>query len=398
MPRPSLNLHFFGGRTIADLVYVNRYLGGPSAWDPADVASIDAALAKAMSDNALQSVLQQYYEPAISSRMLPSAVLPGRVPATVYKDQVEALAARIYGGGALGDADPGRTLVNIMLPRGVVLVDGFSPGFRPSAGTEAEHERRLRAVVKVDSEDADSRHGLGGYHGSTNVAGTAVYYAVGVYSEDGNGIPVFDQPWKNVAATFYHELNEARTDPDVEDAIRTGDSSRLGWYSAEGGEVGDIPAQRGRDQPRPRLHRDRTGRRLGRRPGPADVVEQGRRACPPHRVASPSLPCGVAQPPGGPRQGPPGWRPRRPVNARWFAAWTTGSRLPPARPRPAGSAKGLTAKDAEFPHCPFLPQRNFPVRQRELPAATGNCGKETGHCPRQRGMARSDGRVYVAVT
>jgi hypothetical protein len=52
-----------------------------------------------------------------------------------------------------------------------------------------------------------------------------VYYAVGVYSQteaDGtvNGIPVFDQPWKNVVATFYHELNEARTDADVEDAIR----------------------------------------------------------------------------------------------------------------------------------------------------------------------------------
>jgi hypothetical protein len=245
VPQPSLNLRFFGGKTIADLVYVNHYLGGPSAWDPADVASIDAALAKAMSDNALQSVLQQYYEPVISSRMLPSAVLPGPAPATIYKDQVEALAARIYGAGALGDADPGRTLVNIMLPRGVVLVDGFSPGFQPSAGTEAEHERRLRAVVKVDSEDADSRHGLGGYHGSTKVAGTAVYYAVGVYSEDGNGIPAFDQPWKNVAATFYHQLNEARTDPDVEDAIRTGDSSRLGWYSAQGGEVGDIPAIHG---------------------------------------------------------------------------------------------------------------------------------------------------------
>jgi hypothetical protein len=27
---------------------------------------------------------------------------------------------------------------------------------------------------------------------------------------------VFDQPWKNVLATFYHELNEARTDPDVD--------------------------------------------------------------------------------------------------------------------------------------------------------------------------------------
>ena len=240
-PRASLNLHFFGGKTIADLVFINRYLGGSGAWAYADTASIDAALAKTMTDSDLQSVLQQYFGPVISSRMLPSAVLPGPAPAVICKDQVEALVARIHGSGALGDADLGRTVVNIMLPRGVILVDGFSPGFQPPPGTEAEHERRLRAVVKIGGEDADSRHGLGGYHGSTNVAGAAVYYAVGVYSEGGNGVPVFDQPWKNVAATFYHELNEARTDPDVEDAIRTGDSSRLGWYSARAGEIGDIP-------------------------------------------------------------------------------------------------------------------------------------------------------------
>jgi hypothetical protein len=60
-----------------------------------------------------------------------------------------------------------------------------------------------------------------------------------------NGIPVFDQPWKNVVATFYHELNEARTDPDVEDAIRAGDDPSavklLGWTSNQGEECGDFP-------------------------------------------------------------------------------------------------------------------------------------------------------------
>jgi hypothetical protein len=73
---------------------------------------------------------------------------------------------------------------------------------------------------------------------------------VGVYSEtlpDGtvNGIPVFDQPWKNVVATFYHELNEARTDADVEDAIRAGSDPSatkfLGWTSKQGEECGDFP-------------------------------------------------------------------------------------------------------------------------------------------------------------
>ena len=29
----------------------------------------------------------------------------------------------------------------------------------------------------------------------------------------------------------------------MDDAIRTGDSTRLGWYSARGGEIGDIPVK-----------------------------------------------------------------------------------------------------------------------------------------------------------
>ena len=53
-----------------------------------------------MSDNDLQSVIQQYYEAPISSRMLPSVVLPGSAPATIYKDQVEKVVARELAGTA----------------------------------------------------------------------------------------------------------------------------------------------------------------------------------------------------------------------------------------------------------------------------------------------------------
>jgi hypothetical protein len=245
--RADLNLTSHGGRTITDLVFVNRYVGGPGAWDPADIASIDTALSKALSDSGLQTVMQQYYAAPISSAMLPSAVLPDPAPARVYKDQAEAMAGQLYAGGALGGADPASTVINLMLPRGIVLVDGFSPGYHPPAAQEAEHRRRAQAVVKIDDDAADSQHGLGGYHGSTHVqtagSDTVIYYAVGVYSEGANGIPVFDQPWKNVVGTFYHELNEARTDPDVEEAIRTNDDSKLGWYSDKGGEIGDIPVE-----------------------------------------------------------------------------------------------------------------------------------------------------------
>ena len=127
--------------------------GAGNPWVPADIASIDAALAKAMSDNDLQSVIQQYYDVPISSRMLPSVVLRGSAPATIYKDQVEAVVARICRYGALDGADTGSTVINILLPRGVVLVDGFTAGFQPPPGQEAEHECRRRAVVKVGGED-----------------------------------------------------------------------------------------------------------------------------------------------------------------------------------------------------------------------------------------------------
>ena len=97
---------------------------------------------------------------------------------------------------------------------------------------------RWRALKESLADgDATSEHGLGGYHGS--VAGH--YYAVAVYSEGTNGIVVFDEPWKNVCATVYHELEEVRTDPDVEDAARTNKTTYLGWYSPRGGEIGDIP-------------------------------------------------------------------------------------------------------------------------------------------------------------
>jgi hypothetical protein len=43
----------------------------------------------------------------------------------------------------------------------------------------------------------------------------------------------------------FHELNEARTAPDVEDAIRAGNSPNatkfLGWTSQQGEECGDFP-------------------------------------------------------------------------------------------------------------------------------------------------------------
>ena len=243
-PLPDWDMTPGGGKTIADLVFVNRYVGKAGAWPESDVTNIDRALEAAMRDEALQSVIAQYYQGPISSRMLPSALHEVALPATVYKDNVEQLARQLHKEGAVGDSDPASCVIDIMLPRGIELSDEFSPDFRAPAGEEEALERRRAGTIKLDPDDAaDSGHGLGGYHGGIHLEdGSEVYYSVGVYSEGANGIAAFDEPWKNVVATFYHELIEARTDPDVEDVNATGNGSLLGWYSQQGqGEIGDLP-------------------------------------------------------------------------------------------------------------------------------------------------------------
>ena len=218
-PHPEFDLVNHGGKTIAGLTFVSFYLGGGS-WPAADRKSIDAALEAAMADSGLNNVMAQYF----GGLPPPSTAMPSQssslvAPATTDNAAVASIVGQLAGGNFLDGLDLNRLVVNLMLPPGIVL---------------------------ADTGGADSLHGLGGYHGSVHVQGIDVYYAVGVYSQvlaDGrqNGIVAFDQPWKNVVATFYHELNEARTDADVDDAISTGNDGLLGWTSSQGYEVGDEP-------------------------------------------------------------------------------------------------------------------------------------------------------------
>ena len=205
-PEPGLDLRYFGGRTLPDLSYSLVYLEG---WPADRRTELDRALAAAMGDQDLNNVLAQYFPSAqVTATFAGSLVHPGPVPDRVDRAWVETLA---------GQLDGGPTVTCIVLPPGAVLADG----------------------------DVDSQHGLGGYHGSVKAGTSEGYYSVSVYSDGDNGIVAFDEPWKNVCATLYHELQETRTDPDVEDAIRQGSApgadKLLGWYSPRGGEIGDIP-------------------------------------------------------------------------------------------------------------------------------------------------------------
>jgi hypothetical protein len=246
---PNLNLRNFGGGTIEHLTFTNVYLGTAGAWSVDDVAMIDKALPAAMSDAHLNNVLAQYYpDGKPTTQFKPSRTLPGPLPQRVFRDTVEGFVAGLETSNALSGFDLASTVFCFMLPRSVVLVDGTKAGHEEHAD---DGDDSANVAVRERDEAADSKHGLGGYHGSVHPKRggktETVYYAVGVYSEGANGIVAFDEPWKSICATFYHELCEARTDPDVEDAIRAGNDPKanafLGWYSPRGGEIGDIPME-----------------------------------------------------------------------------------------------------------------------------------------------------------
>jgi hypothetical protein len=257
---PKHDLIFHGGKTISDLVFVNFFVGGSSAWNATDIQSINDGLAAAMSDNNLNNVMSQYYASGhITSAFHGSNTLTGPKPAKVSQGDVENLVRRLFQAGTLSGVNFAATVLNFMLPSGTILTTDLAPtsgaissNVESSKTQQATPMALAHAVPPQDQED--STNGLGGYHGSVHVgtgsAAQTIYYAIGVFSEqlaDGtvNGIPVFDESWKNVVATFYHELNEARTDPDVEDAINAGNSPTainfLGWTSPQGEECGDFP-------------------------------------------------------------------------------------------------------------------------------------------------------------
>jgi hypothetical protein len=206
-PDPGLDLRFFGGKTLPHLRFALLY---PEAWTESERSQLDHALSAAMRDRDLNNVLAQYFPGAeVTATFGGSRRYTGAVPKRVTRKTVETFVTELSTNS---------TVTCLCLPKDAVL---------------------------VDTVDVDSKHGLGGYHGSVHVNGRERYYSVAVYSEGDNGIVAFDEPWKNVCATLYHELQETRTDPDVEDAIRLGSSPNadrlLGWYSPRGGEIGDIP-------------------------------------------------------------------------------------------------------------------------------------------------------------
>lgn len=245
-PTPQHDLKYRGGRTIAHLAFTNYFVGGAAAWHQSDVDNINRALAAAMSDTKLNNVMCQYFgNQPITTTFLGSHFTGTKKPKKVTETSAKQMITGLFDTGQLNSLSFPTTVVNLLLPSGTILTDGTGPG--KEHDDHGNDDDKHHKAGDPEAEEASSLEGLGGYHGSVDVKNTRIYYAVGVYSErlangKENGIPVFDQPWKNIVATFYHELNEARTDADVDDAIKTGKvKGIIGWNSDDGEECGDFP-------------------------------------------------------------------------------------------------------------------------------------------------------------
>lgn len=256
-PTPGQDLHYQGGRTWRNMSYVNLYVSGEEAWQLDDVQQIDRAIADAMLDEHLNNVILQYFNnQPIGTQPLPSHPLVGYVPRTVSRGDIELYVKYLYSQGYLQSFDLSTTVFNFLLPSRTLLTIDDAPTNTAAVDNPfhpISHADDGRVIIP-ESEEGDSHTGLGGYHGSIHVGGATVYFSVEVYSEQQangvtNGIPVLAEPWKNIVATLYHEMQEVRTDPDVEEVIRNpyspGASHLLGWTSNSGEEIGDFPLHDG---------------------------------------------------------------------------------------------------------------------------------------------------------
>ncbi len=222
-PSPLDDLMYHGGKVVPQMEFQNIYLGGDSSWKASDIDRIDRAISVAMRDRRLNNVMVQYFPGAtLVCDMRDSFVLDEDKPTRLDEPEVQALITTLYDDSLITKRDLATTLFNLILPSGTVL--------------------------RLDT--SSSIKGLGGYHGSLHIIRNGkpvtLYYSANVYSEQlangtENGIAVFNSPWKNVVGTLYHEINEFRTDADVNDAIQNNSNDFLGWTSRSGQEIGDQP-------------------------------------------------------------------------------------------------------------------------------------------------------------
>lgn len=250
-PFAAHDLVYRGGKTLPSLAYVNLYLGGePAGWTLSEVDRIEGSLAAALNDQQLNNVLMQYFNnQKLTTITQPPHPLIGETPSSVSRGDIQHYIEHLADSGYLNSYDTNSTVFNFILPPGTTLNDAELP---QNAAYSSQSHTHATDDPSISSEDSTA--GLAGYHGSVHHNNRTIYFSTVVYSQRGsdgttNGIPVFEEPWKNVCATLYHQICEFRTDPDVEDALRDPANPAsikfLGWTSESGDEIGDYALQAG---------------------------------------------------------------------------------------------------------------------------------------------------------
>jgi hypothetical protein len=248
-----------GGRTLPDISFKTFYFGrvwedDPRFPDNPHVAArkkIDETIAVAMADGSLNGCLAEYFpgKPITATALESDIIIDDDRTARpnlpfneidIRKVVMDLLPARLAG------VDLATTAVNIVLPQGMSLEMLGLDGRERPAGTTV--------MDGVPTDMLTYSSAIAGYHGSVaaEVAGeqVQVIYSVVVWSDGNFGIPVPGwEGWENIVATLYHELQEIRTDPDVDCAIRTGDNKFIGFSTdpvqgpdgSDCREIADLP-------------------------------------------------------------------------------------------------------------------------------------------------------------
>ena len=204
-------LMYYGGRILENPNFVSLYAG--QYWGTAqgrtDKKQLDYC-SKSVPQGPHSTVWEEY---GVSKGTF-SGSAPVQLPASqrvVSERDIQGLVAQAIRQRGVAAPD-GNTVYTVFLPPKVVLQHG----------------------------NADSRKGLGGFHGSYVDPTTRkpVYYAAIAYADAGNGVPFTRNAVDNMTIAATHEWSEAVTDPDVNRA-------KLGWYDKKFGEIGDIPIMMG---------------------------------------------------------------------------------------------------------------------------------------------------------
>ena len=204
-------LRYYGGKILENPKFVSLYAG--DFWSTRQGASQQTKLDRC------------------------SAVVPAGDHSTVWAEY--GVSPGEFKGSARIPLNNGRQLVNERDVKAMVANAIKQSGVSAPDG-ETVYTVFLPPKVALTDGYADSRDGLGGYHGSyrDEKTGKKVYYAAIAYTDKTNGVHFTSNSLDNISITASHEWTEAVTDPDV-------NAGKLGWYNKRFGEIGDIPINLG---------------------------------------------------------------------------------------------------------------------------------------------------------